>query len=120
MPQVGKSTSRFVVFAVAVVCLVHVSCMKSGVAAKHVVLDNQHSANYDDQLIALRMAALKGFNGKIFYIGSNLSYDYFTVEKYKRYFRVKRGNVKLPRMFNLGYEDPYEVGFDIMIRKSNI
>lgn len=115
---------KFPIFSrsfVILCCCAQISCSSEHILTSAEVNNNQFSLDYGSQLYDLRMAALKGFKGEIFYVGSNSDYDYFKIEKFgNKYFRVIRHKVKLEARYAIGNKIPYKVGFDELIRKSNL
>lgn len=75
------------------------------------VLANFHDADYPTQASALSMAALKGFQGDIHYVGSDSRFDYFRVERKRGFFRMERKGNTLSghRRFAVGSESPFLV-----------
>jgi hypothetical protein len=68
-----------------------------------VITSNQWDAsNYARQRYRVVISALKGYGGKIYYMGSDKAYDFFEIENEDGFFRVNRGEVKIPERFNVG------------------
>jgi hypothetical protein len=72
-----------------------------------------HGAPEDSQ--ALWMAALKGFEGPVFYVGSDGEYSYFRAGTvtYTRY-KAQTAKIHLPRAFPFGKGEPYRVTQDMV------
>jgi hypothetical protein len=72
-----------------------------------------HGAPEDSQ--ALWMAALKGFEGPVFYVGSDGEYSYFRAGTvtYTRY-KAQTAKIHLPRTFPFGKGEPYRVTQDMV------
>lgn len=72
-----------------------------------------HRAPEDPQ--ALWMAALKGFEGSVYYVGSDGDDSYFRAGKvfYSRY-KAQTSKIRLPRTFPFGKGDPYLVTQDMV------
>ena len=60
----------------------------------------------------LHMAVLKGFNGKVWYIGSDDRFDFFRISRPATICRVLRGKLPLERRFARG-SDRYLIGFEM-------
>jgi hypothetical protein len=67
-----------------------------------------HGAPEDSQ--ALWMAALKGFEGPVYYVGSDGEYSFFRAGTvtYTRY-KAQTAKIHLPRIFRFGKGEPYLV-----------
>jgi hypothetical protein len=76
------------------------------------VISNLHDADYSAQAFVLSMAALKGFDGDIHYLGSDSRFDYFRVERKRGFFRMERKGNTLSghRRFAVGTETPFPIG----------
>ena len=63
----------------------------------------------------LWMAALKGFEGPVYYVGSEGEFSYFRAGTviWTRY-KVQTAHINLPRTFPLGKEKPYLVTQDMV------
>jgi hypothetical protein len=63
----------------------------------------------------LWMAALKGFEGPVYYVGDDADHSYFRAGKYlfSRY-KVKTSKTHLPQMFPLGEGEPYIISHDMV------
>jgi len=61
------------------------------------------------------MAALKGFEGSVYYVGSDGDDSYFRAGKvfYSRY-KAQTSKIRLPRTFPFGKGDPYLVTQDMV------
>lgn len=72
-----------------------------------------HGASEDSQ--ALWMAALKGFEGPVYYVGSDGDYSYFRAGTvtYTRY-KALTAKIHLPRTFPFGKGEPYLVTQDMV------
>jgi hypothetical protein len=72
-----------------------------------------HGAHEDPQ--GLWMAALKGFEGPVYYVGSDGDYSYFRAGKvfYTRY-KAQTSKIGLPRTFPFGKGEPYLVTQDMV------
>jgi hypothetical protein len=56
------------------------------------------------------ISILKGFSGKVYYLGSKDSYDYFQIgDLFPAYYKSPSCNFNLPSTFALGSEKPYVV-----------
>ncbi len=80
------------------------------------VIANFHDADYSRQGHKLGMAALKGFQGDIHYVGSDSRFDYFRVERKRGFFRMERRGNTLSghRRFLVGSETPFRVGWGVI------
>src|SRR5437867_3199515 len=63
----------------------------------------------------LWMAALKGFEGPVYYIGSDEDFSYFRAGRifYTRY-KARTSKIRLPRTFPFGKGEPYLVTQDMV------
>jgi hypothetical protein len=61
------------------------------------------------------MATLKGFEGAVYYVGSDGDYSYFRAGKmfYTRY-KARTSQLRLPRAFPFGRGEPYLVTQDMV------
>ena len=77
------------------------------------VISNLHDADYGSQGQVLSMAALKGFQGDIHYVGSDDRFDYFRVERKRGFFRMElRGDtIGGHKRFRVGSQKPFRVGW---------
>ena len=64
------------------------------------------------------MAALKGFVGPVYYVGSDGDYSYFRAGEffYTRY-KAQTSKIGLPRTFPFGTEEPYRVTQDMVYNR---
>jgi hypothetical protein len=69
----------------------------------------------DERPYDLWMAALKGFEGPVYYVGSDGDYSYFRAGKmfYTRY-KAQTSKLGLPRTFPFGKGEPYLVTQDMV------
>ena len=105
-----SGTSLFVPLAIA---LVVASCETPFPENRNDVVANQHDAqDYRKQGHELSMAALKGFEGDIHYVGSDDQFDYFRIERKKGFYRMAGNDRPLKglRRFEVGVESPVRVG----------
>lgn len=66
---------------------------------------------------ALWMAAAKGFEGRLTYVGSEGDYSFFRAGKvFIRRYKTPTSTTHLPRTFPLGAEEPYDVDADMVPR----
>jgi hypothetical protein len=66
--------------------------------------------NYD-----LWMDALKGFNGPVYYVGSNETNSYFRVGSViHSYYKVRTTDTHLPRTFPIAKGEPYRITSDMV------
>jgi hypothetical protein len=104
-------TSLFVPMAIT---LLVASCETPFPESRNDVVANQHDAqDYRKQGHELSMAALKGFEGDVHYVGSDDQFDYFRIERKKGFYRMA-GNgrpLKGLRRFEVGAESPVRVGW---------
>jgi hypothetical protein len=93
-------TVRFAGLLVVLFCIT--GCYS--VSYVHRAKDNPHDP-YD-----LWMAALKGFEGPVYYVGSEGEFSYFRAGTviWTRY-KVQTAHIDLPRTFPLGKGEPYLV-----------
>jgi hypothetical protein len=64
----------------------------------------------DERSRDLWMAALKGFSGPVYYVGSEGEYSYFRAEGIiVSRFKAKTSRIRLPRTFAFGESEPYLV-----------
>jgi hypothetical protein len=101
-----RTKVRFVVVLAVVVFIAVIFC---GCRS----LSYIHGAPEDSQ--ALWMAALKGFEGPVYYVGSDGEYSYFRAGTviYTRY-KAQTAKIHLPRTFPFGKEEPYLVTQDMV------
>jgi hypothetical protein len=99
-----RAIVRFVCLLIAVVCTVIFGCRS---------LSYIHRAP-DDQY-GLWMAALKGFEGPVYYVGTDGDYSYFRAGKifYTRY-KAQTSKLGLPRIFPFGKREAYLVTQDMV------
>ena len=65
----------------------------------------------------LWMAALKGFEGPVYYIGSEGDFSYFRAGKYfSTYYKARTSKIRLPQTFDLGKGTPYRVTHEMVVR----
>ena len=96
---------RFACLLAAVVCsIASVGCHS---------LSYIHRAHEDQS--GLWMAALKGFEGPVYYVGSDGDYSFFRAGKtfYTRY-KAQTSKLSLPRTFPFGKGEPYLVTQDMV------
>lgn len=95
-----RSVTRFICLLIAVLCVVAFTGCHS-IAYVHGAPEDQSG---------LWMAALKGFEGPVYYVGSDGDYSYFRAGKicYTRY-KAQTSKLSLPRTFPFGKGEPYLV-----------
>jgi len=96
-------------FAVVFAVLVFAVCTFTGCRS----LSYVHRAK--ERPYDLWMAALKGFEGPVFYVGSDGDYSYFRAGKvfYTRY-KAQTSKLGLPQTFPFGKGEPYLVTQDMV------
>jgi hypothetical protein len=63
----------------------------------------------------LRMAALKGFEGPVYYVGSEGDFSYFRAGTiFHTRYKARTSKLQLPRTFSLGQGKPYRVTEDMV------
>ena len=97
LPVVVIGAVRAAMFIAIIGCfLLSVSCSS---------VKNPRENNYD-----LWMDALKGFNGPVYYIGSDETNAYFRVGSYfHSYYKVKATDTHLPKTFPVSKGEPYQI-----------
>ena len=64
---------------------------------------------------ALWMDTLKGFNGPVYYIGSDETNSYFKVGTYiHAYYKERTADTHLPKIFPISKGDPYQITFSMI------
>jgi hypothetical protein len=96
---------HFICLVIAVLCVVAFAGCHS--------LGYVHGAPEDQS--GLWMAALKGFKGPVYYVGSDGDYSYFRAGRvfYRRY-KAQTSKLSLPRTFPFGKSEPYLVTQDMV------
>jgi hypothetical protein len=97
---------------VGLICCLFTALCLAALAGCH-SLSYIHGASEDQE--GLWMAALKHFEGPVYYVGSDGDYSYFRAGEifYTRY-KAQTSKLSLPRTFQFGKGDPYLVTQDMV------
>jgi hypothetical protein len=101
-----RATIRLLVKAATAVCIITVFCGCHSLSYIHGAKERSYE---------LWMAALKGFEGPVYYVGSDGDFSYFRAGKifYTRY-KAQTSKINLPRTFPFGKGEPYLVTQDLV------